>query len=79
MSTPIMVSRIPAGSPNINYEYGAYHMESDGNVDLSNWSIDYSYGWNSPIHYGSGACSVDLNGYVSTSNIDYSYGLSERH
>lgn len=38
--------QIPTGlvSPNVSYEYGAYHMKSDGNVDLSNWSIDYSYG-----------------------------------
>ena len=34
-------------SPNVNYDYGAYNMESDGNVDISNWSIDFSYGWSS--------------------------------
>lgn len=55
-------------SPNVNYEYGAYHMEPDGNVDLSNWSIDYSYGRSSPgpgyVSYSS--CQVESDGSIGS-------------
>lgn len=47
-------------------------MESDGNVNLSNWSIDYSCGRSSPDHGG----YYDYIAYVVYPDGDVSYDVN---
>ena len=62
-------------SPDPSYDNDyVFRVMLDGE-SIGGRGVGNSCGRSSPIHYGSGACSVDSNGDVSTSNMDYSYGI----